>query len=87
VVNISSGGALVAFRVSRREISVGAQVEIRIEWPCLLEGRIPLQLFAVGCVLRRGASDFAVAFEVHQFRIRTNSNVAEWPPSNGTVLH
>jgi hypothetical protein len=76
VVNVSSGGALVASEciVSRDEIGVGAQVEMSIAWPSLLDGRIPLQLFAVGRVLRRGASDFAVAFERHQFRTLIKSS-------------
>jgi hypothetical protein len=75
VVNVSSGGALVASELigSRDEISMGERVEMSIEWPPLLDGRIPLQLFAVGRVLRRGASDFAVAFERYQFRTRISS--------------
>jgi hypothetical protein len=64
-VNISSGGILVS---SRHQIIEGALVEMRIEWPCLLHGRIPLQLIAVGRVLCRGTSQFAVSFERHEFR-------------------
>jgi hypothetical protein len=86
VVNMSSGGILVASEhvIAPREI-MGARVEMRIEWPCLLDERIPLQLFAVGRVLRGGASDFAAAFESYQFRtVRTSaksasSNVMAWP--------
>src|SRR3981081_569419 len=40
-VNVSSGGVLV---FSRHELSLGEQVELRIEWPSPLEGWIPLQL-------------------------------------------
>jgi hypothetical protein len=64
-VNIGSGGILVD---SAHQIAEGALVEISIEWPCLLHGRIPLQLVAVGRVLRRGTSQFAVSFEGHEFR-------------------
>jgi hypothetical protein len=69
-VNVSSGGVLVVSKrvVSPKEISVGALVEMSIEWPSLLDGKIPLQLFAVGYVVRRRTFDFAAAFERYQFR-------------------
>ena len=69
-VNLSAGGLLVATQgvVPCDEISAGARLEISIEWPVLLDGRIPLQLFAVGRVVRRGATDLAVTFQHHQFR-------------------
>jgi hypothetical protein len=43
-------------------------MEMSMEWPSLLDGRVPLQLFAVGRVLRRGSSYFAAAFERYEFR-------------------
>jgi hypothetical protein len=61
----------------------------------LLDGRIPLQLFAVGVVLRRGASDFAATFQRYQFRTmrrskqppaRVGGEVIGWPPSKVNVL-
>ncbi len=42
---------------------------MNIEWPLLLHGRVPLQLFAVGRVLRRDLLHFAASFERHEFRI------------------
>ena len=69
-VNLSAGGLLVASRdvVLHDEITTGALLEISIEWPALLDGRIPLQLFAVGRVVRRGAIDFAATFDRYEFR-------------------
>ncbi len=89
-VNVSSGGVLVVSRhvVSEHEFRVGALVEMSIEWPSLLDGRVPLQLFAVGRVVRHRASDFAAAFERYQFRTMKSSNlpharlggdVVQWP--------
>lgn len=72
VVNLSSGGILVA---SEHEVTEGALVEMRIEWPSLLNGRVPLQLVAVGRILRRDASQFAATFERHQFRTMKSSSV------------
>lgn len=67
VVNLSSSGILV---ISGHDLSVGALVEMSIDWPALLEGRIPLQLFATGRVLRSETTGFAASFERHEFRTR-----------------
>jgi hypothetical protein len=70
-LNLSSGGVLVlAQHVALHEISEGARVELSIEWPSLLNGKIPLQLLAHGRILRLGVSVFAATFERHQFRTR-----------------
>jgi hypothetical protein len=63
--NLSSGGVLVT---SQHQSIEGELVEISIEWPSLLNGKIPLQLIAVGRVLRCGASHFAATFERYEFR-------------------
>jgi hypothetical protein len=65
VVNISSGGALVA---CQHEIRAGTRVDLSIDWPSLLDGRIPLQLVMVGRVVRSGPSGFALALARYQFR-------------------
>ncbi len=70
VVNVSSRGVLVA---SECQVTEGALVEMRIEWPSLLHGTVPLQLVVVGRVLRRGASQFAATFEHYQFRTMRSS--------------
>jgi hypothetical protein len=69
-VNLSTGGLLVATQgaASCDEISAGGRLEISIAWPVLLDGRIPLQLFAVGRVVRRAETNFAVTFQHRQFR-------------------
>ena len=65
VVNLSSRGGLV---VSRHELNVGEELEVQIEWPSPLDGEIPLQLVAVGIVVRCGTSRFAMRFRRYQFR-------------------
>jgi hypothetical protein len=83
-VNMSSGGVLVA---SKNPFIVGTLVEMSIEWPSRLEGRIPLQLIATGRVLRGGASFFAASFERHEFRTRnkpaarSRGHIIEQPPA------
>src|SRR5579863_9376989 len=64
-VNMSSGGVFVA---SNHPVTVGALVEMSIEWPSMLDGTIPLQLVAVGRVLRRGVAHFAASLDRHEFR-------------------
>lgn len=95
-VDVSSGGVLVVFPhiLCQRAISVGDEVEMGIEWPPLLDGRISLQLFAVGCVVRRRPFDFAGSFERYQLRttrssseplVRLRTDVIERPPSKLTL--
>jgi PilZ domain len=96
-VDVSSGGVLVVSQrvVSPEEIGVGALVEMSIEWPPLLDGRIAMQLFAIGRVVRRRPFDFAASFERYEFRtvksssqpsVRLGADVLEWPPSKLTLL-
>ena len=79
-VNMSSGGILVE---SKHQVIVGARVEMNIEWPSLLDGRIPLQLIAVGRVLRWGALGFAASFERHEFRTMKRSSL---PPDEQAAV-
>jgi hypothetical protein len=92
-VDVSSGGVLVASTriISPQELIVGDEVEMSIEWPPMLDGRISLQLFAVGSIARRRPFDFAVSFERYQLRTMrrssqkaapSGSNVIDWPPEN-----
>jgi len=76
-LNLSSGGVLVVPEqpVSQNELSVGALVEMRIEWPSLLNGKVPLQLIAVGRVVRRRAAGFAATFERYKFRTAKSSSL------------
>jgi hypothetical protein len=64
-VNMSSGGILVA---SEQGMALGTRLEINLEWPSLLDGLIPLQLVAVGKVVRCVESGFALSFMQYQFR-------------------
>lgn len=96
-INLSAGGLLVASQDAALpdQITVGARLELNIEWPVLLDGRIPLQLFASGQVVRRRAIDFAVALDRHEFRTmrsasrpaaHSKAGVVPWPPSKNTIL-
>ena len=75
-INLSSSGVLVfSEHIPLDETSAGAGLKMSIKWPSLLDDRIPLQLFAVGRVVRRGVSTFAARFDRHQFRTRRSSQV------------
>ena len=71
-INVSSSGVLVRSQHTGSEhaIKVGELVEMGIEWPLMLDEKVPLRLVATGRVLRSRASDFAVAFERYEFRTR-----------------
>jgi len=64
-LNMSSGGLLIA---ADQRTQVGTKIELNVEWPSLLDGMIPLQLVAVGRVVRCLESSFALSFTQYQFR-------------------
>ena len=70
-VNLSSRGILVT---RAHELRENTKVELRIQWPSLLESKISLQLVVSGTVVRGGPSSFAVAVDQHQFRTARNEN-------------
>ncbi|HSR06802.1 MAG TPA: PilZ domain-containing protein [Bryobacteraceae bacterium] len=72
VVNMSRSGVLVS---SEHEMSVGVRIELNIEWPSLLDGRVPLQVVTVGRVVRCEPSSFAVVLARYQFRTTRKTNL------------
>ena len=64
-VDLSSGGILLK---TDRELSVGATVELSIDWPVRLRSAVSLQLTAVGDVVRAGPKFFAIRMLHHEFR-------------------
>jgi len=77
-VNMSSGGLLIA---ADQRTELGAKIELNVEWPSLLDGTIPLQLVAVGRVVRCLESGFALSFTQYQFR--TMSRKLQSMPNDG----
>ena len=65
VVNMSSGGVLVSHQ---HQVSPGTLVELNIDWPTRLDGRVPLQLVAIGKVVRSELFGFALGLERYHFR-------------------
>jgi hypothetical protein len=65
VMNMSRSGVLVS---SEHDVSEGVRIELNIEWPSLLDGRVPLQVVTVGRVVRCEPSSFAVVLAQYQFR-------------------
>ena len=83
VMNMSSGGVLVA---SSHEINAGRGLELSIEWPFLLDGKVPLLLVASGRVVRCGTSSFALSLTRHQFRT-TKKRIEARDASHGDSWH
>ena len=65
VVNMNRSGVLVS---AQHEVDVGKRVELSIDWPSLLYGRVPLRFVTVGTVVRCDGSNFAVTLARYQFR-------------------
>ena len=65
VVNMSSGGVLIGYH---NQIRAGTRMELSIEWPSVLVGRVPLRLVSVGRVVRSEAAGCAIVMARFQFR-------------------
>ena len=65
VVNINKHGVLVS---AQHQICLGARIELGIEWPSLLHGRVPLRFVTLGEVVRCDEFSFAVMVTRYQFR-------------------
>lgn len=74
--NISSSGALV---LCEHKLIAGSRLELRIDWPYLLDLKIPLQLVTAGQVVRSLSSGFAVSFYRYEFRTVRRKAVAAAP--------
>ena len=62
---MSSNGLLIA---SAAGVNVGAELQLMINWPWSLDGKVPLQLAANAVVVRSTPSHFAVALRSYQFK-------------------
>jgi hypothetical protein len=75
---MSSGGLLIE---ADQQTELGTKIELNVEWPSLLDGTVPLQLVAVGKVVRCIESGFALSFTQYQFR--TMSRKLQAAPNDG----
>ena len=86
-LNMSSGGLLIH---SDQRAELGARIELNIEWPSMLDGQIPLQLVAVGKVVRLLESGFALSFTQYQFRTMSRKLQAtpaeSWDPAEQVMV-
>jgi len=64
---IDMSSASISIRC-RHDLVVGDHAEILVDWPSLLDSRIPLQLVVVGDVVRTEPQTFVVRISQHQFR-------------------
>jgi len=64
-INISSSGMLV--RADSVAVK-GSSVDLSLDWPRLLDNRIPLRLMVKGRVVRAGNGEVAVTFQRFEFR-------------------
>jgi hypothetical protein len=78
VVNIGSTHVMVA---CTHRLRVGTPVELVIEWPARLEGRIPIHLMMCGAVVRVDISGFAVGYCQYRFQLVEDPASGEQPDS------
>ena len=59
-ISFSTSGPLLANR----------PIQVSIDWPALLDGRLPLQFVAKGRIVRATAKEAAIAIVTYQFKLR-----------------
>ena len=67
-LDIGSGGILFT---TQERLPVGHMVEISVTWPARLDGTCPLQLVAVGCVVRSELGKAALRIGSYEFKTRS----------------
>ena len=55
---------------AERPLANGLGMEIVIDWPTMLDGRVPLQLIATGIIVRTHGADTVVKIERYLFKTR-----------------
>jgi len=75
VANISSSGVLVEYP---KHVGAGTRMELKIDLPLLLDGQIPLQLVAIGRVVR--SENFGFAVEMARCHYRTKGRRSQRKP-------
>lgn len=53
-----------------RPLQTGQKLDISIDWPVLLDGRVQLQLIISGVVVRSSGNTTALQIQRHEFRTR-----------------
>ena len=66
-IDLSSSGLRLA---TVRPLPVGQRVDVSIDWPVLLDGRVQLQLVATGIVAWSRGTKTALRIQRHQLRTR-----------------
>lgn len=65
IVNIGSAGLLIE---TGSPLAIRNRVEISMDWPAYLDGRVPLRLLIVGRVLRTEPRSAAIQIDKYEFR-------------------
>jgi hypothetical protein len=65
---MSSGGLLIA--TEEPLVRIGARLQLMVDWPFLLHGITPLQLFVSCRVTRWRPQEFAVKLDQYQFKTK-----------------
>ncbi len=72
-LDISSGGVLLKTSTTLR---IGEPIVVLIDWPVLLERRLPIRLVVFGKILRSHAAGTAVGITRYEFRIHAQNSLA-----------
>src|ERR1035438_2419293 len=67
IIDLSSSGLRFA---AQGPLEPGLKLDVAIDWPVLLDGRVQLQLVVTGVVVWSGETETAMRIQRHDFRTR-----------------
>ena len=81
LIDVSSSGLRFT---AQAPVERGVKLDVAINWPVLLDGRIQLQLTVSGVVIRSYGTEIAMRIQKHEFRARSvQLKTARSKESNG----
>jgi hypothetical protein len=81
LIDVSSSGLRFT---AQRPVDRGLKLDVAINWPVLLDGRVQLQLTVSGVVVRSSGTEISMRIQKHDFRTRSvQLKTARSKESNG----
>jgi hypothetical protein len=68
LIDVSSSGLRF---IAEAPVALGLKLDVAINWPVLLDGRIQLQLTVSGIVVRSSGNEVSMRIQKHDFRTRS----------------
>jgi hypothetical protein len=84
IIDLSSSGLRFA---AQGPLEPGLKLDVAVNWPVLLDGRVQLQLILTGTVVWSSETEIALRIQRHDFRTRRVGLKAASPQESDSLTH